>query len=633
MMKLGQVTITVEPHVFEATMFAVKDPKPPPPPQPTAPRPVLQYGPPNGVMPPPPTPKSAQSTEAATTPVPTASQPQTPAQPQVEVPPAVQTPTHSSAQAPTRAPSQPQASPQTQVAPQAPVPAAPRLPVASPRGMESVLAPNSVVPQPSPAAPAPAPAHHPAPVHTQPSATPMNLAPGNRGVLSAPLMAPMRTSGPLLQSAGSKTPTPAAPPPKPPGGKAPGADPIILTLAEKAGTDPELRDLMKKVAQGDAQKHELEKFQSIIDSITAESRRNVAAGPSADKLMVDRKSVKYYAVEVRAIVDIVLLSNPKITSARLNPPAGTNPLVIALVKAALDDPKLKEMIERIAVDRPHFQDATELKAKLDQLHSTLAKERQQSLSNSSAAATPKAGGVPNGQASAGTTQPPAAQQALRSKGPPPPPKPDISAIVFEFAGGTGDRYLFPKFSILETLQVPAPQQQVVASFLIVRRGSKSEYPTADPELDYYQPVTIRLFTNTGRHLENLARVVAPEEEVRRYMDDIMEKMTRAEYVLLAMRLPRGDREGESSPVEKDKAPALTNGGPASKQAAEQELAPQPLVLQAPQPPPPTVLWATRPPKPEIREVVRSRVYKPIDTMDEQYQSFISTVKKKEPKEV
>ncbi len=59
---------------------------------------------------------------------------------------------------------------------------------------------------------------------------------------------------------------------------------------------------MKKVAQGDAAKHELERFQAIIDQITAESKRKGAAhGPSADRLLVEGKTVRYFADEVRAI--------------------------------------------------------------------------------------------------------------------------------------------------------------------------------------------------------------------------------------------------------------------------------------------------------------------------------------------
>jgi hypothetical protein len=133
-------------------------------------------------------------------------------------------------------------------------------------------------------------------------------------------------------------------------------------------------------------------------------------------------------------------------------------------------------------------------------------------------------------------------QALRSKGPVPSTKSDITKVLLEFTGqgSSGDRFEFPRFSILEY-----QQNQVIASFLIVRRGSTSEYPGYDPSLDYYQPVTIRLYAHQGRQLEALQKVVAPADEVREYMNTIMDKATRAEYVLLAMRLPK---ESEAPPV-------------------------------------------------------------------------------------
>jgi len=88
---------------------------------------------------------------------------------------------------------------------------------------------------------------------------------------------------------------------------------------------------------------------------------------------------------------------------------------------------------------------------------------------------------------------------------------------------------------------------VIASFLIVRKGSSADAKSYDPQLDYYQPVTIRIYANQPRLLDTLAKVVAHPEEVRRYMDDIMDNMTRAEYVLLAMQLPRdGERPARQS---------------------------------------------------------------------------------------
>ncbi|KAK3901567.1 hypothetical protein C8A05DRAFT_44815 [Staphylotrichum tortipilum] len=608
MTKLGQVTITVEPHVFEATMFAVKDPKPPPPPPPTAERPIIQYGPPNGTMPPPPTP-----TPKSTTPTGVSTPVAGPAIP--ETAPAAQPHGHSPTQTPTLPAAQlanGQSTPDVS-RPAAP-PVAPRA-IASPRGLESVLSPSTATPlvpqSPSVAPPRPAPP----PTYSHPPASTTGPIAGHPRPANTP------TNG--------ATGTPAPPP-------APGTDPIILMLAEKAGSDPQLRDLMKRVAQGDAAKHDLERFQAIIDAVTAQSKRNGnTTGPSADRLLVDGRTVRYFADEVRAILDIVLSSNPKQTSADLRPPAGSDNLVVMLVKTALDDQRTRDMVRRIAENRPQFADATDLKVILDRLRTKLLKDQErQSQTQSPAPASPaptKPNGIPNGTpnpplatatttatATPTTTLSPAPQTALRSKGPPPPPpKPDISAIVFEFAGGTGDRYLFPKFSLLEYVPVTSGQQ-VIASFLLVRKGSKAEYPIADPDLDYYQPLTVRLFTHAGRHLENLARVVAPKEEVGRYMGDVMGKMTRAEYILLAMRLPRRDGTEEE---EKENAGKGVNGG--VKEAGME-------VVKGPQPAS-GVLWTTKAAKqPEMREFSRGKGFgKGMDAEEKQYQSFIGSVSRKE----
>lgn len=316
---------------------------------------------------------------------------------------------------------------------------------------------------------------------------------------------------------------------------------------------------MKRVANGNAPKDELARFQAIIDQITAESKRKGASqGPSAERLFVDGKTVRYFADEVDVIVSIVLRTNPKQTSADLTAPPNSNPLVVELVKTALDDPRTMERVRRISKGIPEFSDATDLKETLERLKTQLAQHRPQSASSSS-----KVNGTSNGQQqSQATPQTPqtAPQQALRSKGPPPVVKPDVSAVVFEFAGGNGDRYLFPKFSIVEQVQTPLGPQ-VIASFLIVRKGSTSEYG-GDPKLDYYQPVTIRISSLQPKYLEYFTKVTAPQDEVKRYMDDIMDNMTRAEYVLLAMRLPKPERE----PKEDGQATEKESKAEASKNA-------------------------------------------------------------------
>ncbi|KAK0611799.1 hypothetical protein B0T14DRAFT_465234 [Immersiella caudata] len=649
MSKLGTVQMYVGPHILDATMYAIKEGPwiREPPPQSDV-RPIIQYGPPGGTMPPLPTPPKpsppAEPVVSTPTPVPTVPPAQPAAAAIAQAQAKTQTPTQTVTQASSQLLAQPQPAPQpqpqapAQVPAQPPLPtpppaqsalgapiaaiAGPRPPIASPRGMESVL--NTVNPPPS---------------QRPPLVTPQ--------AVNQP---PRPVPAPGVPAAGP--PAAARPAGAPPASKAaPGADPIILTLAEKAGEDPHLRDLMKRVAQGDAAKHELERFQAIIDAITAESkqRKGSAAGApiglTADRLNVinDGRTVRYFADEVRAILDIVLSSNPTQTSDGLRPPEGSDPLVVALVKAALDDTKTSERVRRIASNKPLFSDAMELKVILDRLEASLPKEKdQQKRPQPAQLATPvsaaKPGGSLNGDAAPSptatptTAQQPAPQQGLRSKGPPKPPQPksDVVAICMEFFSGSGDRFLFPKFSILEPLPTPGGQgTQLVASFLIVRKGSMAEYPAADPELDYYQPVTVRIWAPTGRFLDHLFRVVAPQEDAQRYMDDIMDNMTRAEYILLAMRLPRADgKDGEddqSEEKEKDKAPTV-NGAkqgetePTSHSGASQQL-------------PPSVLWGTsKPAKPAAQP--RRRLYAGFadDDDDEQYRSFVTSIARKEPKE-
>lgn len=369
---------------------------------------------------------------------------------------------------------------------------------------------------------------------------------------------------------------------------------------------------MKRVAIGDAAPHELAHFQKIIDQITADyKRKGGQQGPSADRLIVDGRTVKYFADEVRTILDIVLTSNLHQRSSDLRPPPGGDPLVFLLLKKALDDASTRDIIRRVAEGKTKFTDTTDLKATLDKLKDLVVKETQKphqvtsGPSQETSANGSESPAVPNSATSrksslAAPGQPvhtATSQQALRSKGPPPSTKPDISAVVLEFAGGTGDRYLFPKYSILEYVN----PTQVIASFLIVRKGSKLEYG-GDPALDYYQPVTMRIYAHSGKHLESLARIVAPQDDVRRYMDDVMDNMTRAEYVLLAMRLPKADKEDQG-----DEGKDGTNTPKADSMHETQQSG---------------VLWtskaypgATPPQKALSRQL----------SEDEQYQSFITTV--------
>jgi len=128
-------------------------------------------------------------------------------------------------------------------------------------------------------------------------------------------------------------------------------------------------------------------------------------------------------------------------------------------------------------------------------------------------------------------------------------KPEVNAVVFDIVGGTGDRFSFPRFSILEYLYGGT---QVVVSFLVIRSGKLAGSGKYKDAKYYYQPITMRLTTHQPKYLESLSRIVASPDEVRTYMNDIFQKYPRAEIVHLATRLPR---TADAEELEKRATPA------------------------------------------------------------------------------
>jgi hypothetical protein len=185
--------------------------------------------------------------------------------------------------------------------------------------------------------------------------------------------------------------------------------------------------------------------------------------------------------------------------------------------------------------------------------------------------------------------------------------------VLEFAGGDGHRYLFPKFSVIQQ----QPGQQILASFLIIRRGSRpANDDQANPALDYWEPVTIRI---SGKPVDLFKAAVAPEEDVRRYMDGVKRSMTRAEFVMLAMRLPK-DEGAKNSAKDNDSAindSARDKDGIQDKDNIKEERTDG---LQPLRPPP--VIWTTKtttqPPAPK-------RPLTDDDRLQAKYQKFIASV--------
>ena len=147
---------------------------------------------------------------------------------------------------------------------------------------------------------------------------------------------------------------------------------------------------------------------------------------------------------------------------------------------------------------------------------------------------------------------------------------DIQAIAFELKYGnndrsgerSGDRYLFPRNSILEFLP---GNTEAIASFLVTCSGATTNSESYQANIDYYQPVTIRIRVGlsqlqNGLHnakvMEVLPRAVAPSEEVCKNMNDIMDKMKPAELVHLVTQLPRTHEATPTMNDEPPKEPAL-----------------------------------------------------------------------------
>ncbi|KAL9095934.1 MAG: hypothetical protein Q9165_001932 [Trypethelium subeluteriae] len=497
MQVVGQCRLTIEPHLFDARLFIVKDTNSATQPyrQSFPPhRPVMQYGPPNGVVVTPPLSYYGSHNTAASR---QSTYPQQSSQ-------------HSH-------PSQQRASPATDY--------------------QSRTFPP---PHTSPNLQSP---------HTQQlsQSQPPSHASGQMNVDHQTIGAPKANgTSPSLDQAGQNSTK--APPSlngttkpsslvdeSPVNSSEPKPDPVIHMLAKKASSDPQLTNLMKTVASGQANEEQLKIFQQHIDELSALLARQKAE---------DSKTTSSTAVS---------------PSTGLGPGQGAVPPKDGTRESSIPNGTPKPN----ATHSPYHPSAP---VPLQPHHTISSPAQPQAYYQSN---------------------PPLSKAKLTAA----PRAAEARDIAIEFERN-GDRFLFPRHSILE--YVP-DCNVVIASFLIVRRGSSAsaenpnkkaknhasqkgkveaqtedhsndapshpkradsktsvktepkadddvdvDPPIYDPALDYYQPVTVRFSADDSKVLSVLRQAVAPPDEVRRYMNDVMDKMTRAEYVYLAMRLPKHD---------------------------------------------------------------------------------------------
>ncbi|KAF2088793.1 hypothetical protein K490DRAFT_64007 [Saccharata proteae CBS 121410] len=326
-------------------------------------------------------------------------------------------------------------------------------------------------------------------------------------------------------------PQPPAPPLQPPP-PAPAAaqtpDPVIHMLAERANTDYKLRDIMKIVAKGDATKEQLEYFQAHINELT-------------EKLEAQRK-------------------------AKQRPPQPSKPSPAQRPPTA-PQPPASSAPQPPAPSGPSTPSAPST----PQPFSNLAP--QPPAQPAAQYYTPPIHPSPY------TPHPAAPPLAVTAAQPPPPPPPQQSyrALCIDF-NTNGDRLLFPRNTILEYL----PGNAVLASFIIKQKvdalavQSLPKNSNYTPLHDYWQPVTARFIADSPHMLNCLRRWVRPQEEVRKYMEEIMQTCERAGETEIAKRLPRegvkieglngngvAKVDGEGDVVMGDVTPAARVGTPAT----------------------------------------------------------------------
>ncbi|EZF76535.1 hypothetical protein H105_02172 [Trichophyton soudanense CBS 452.61] len=531
MMKLGPCTMVIEPHYFDIMLYAVRRPQSQQPnhqqqQQQQKPMVQLQYTPPSN---------SSQFHEY-----------------NPRLPPAQAPPIKSSNTVPP-----PQASRQPQQQYQHQQPPLPPPPPAPPQQQQQ-----------QPRQPLPLP-HHPP--HSQPQAPPPTNAP---------------PPGPAHQPPASQPHGPNIPqkPPNPPPGK-PSTDPVIQLLANRAATNPDLRALMRIVADSQADQEQLRAFQAHIDEINA----IIASRNSKDSQPNQSQAKPELPTQMGA--------HPTLTNAAQNrvhtPIASRNPAVApGPVPYHHQNQHSHPPGPQYPPGPPGQQGANSIKTKHTQK------------------VPPPQNGYFRPQYSQPVSQ---------------PARMDIKSVVFEFIlpagsnnGPTGDRYLFPENMILDYFP---GNTTVIASFLAIKkigppgastdldkkapvkvRGKKAKLlqaaaasnsgdsplkpPASQPETvkdtkgtnvvataedsktvdapetpddnasstsgtkpkakesnvkEYYQPVTLRLHASNPRTLEPLGRVVKPPGEVRDYMNGVMDRIERADIEYLAFRLPQEPR--------------------------------------------------------------------------------------------
>ncbi|KAI4652738.1 uncharacterized protein J4E78_007565 [Alternaria triticimaculans] len=374
-------------------------------------------------------------------------------------------------------------------------------------------------------------------------------------------------------------PVQAAPPPQAPAAPAP--DPVIHMLAARAGTDPELKAVMKIVAAGSASKEQLEFFQTHINELTA--------------ILARQKEEKA----------------PKPTPPT-QPPKSTPP------------PPAPKHTAPPPLPRPVQPVQQPLQPSTPKPYSPVPPQGQMQQPSPTQQPYPP---YPNNFSKPPQYHPPPQLSTYN-----PPPRTTYRPLVFSFVHGSEDKFYFPSYSFMEWLPngtgaklsflitkmkprpdpvvkppsasaqksmptpiptlgtatnampdapppnaiipTPSPTNPAFASIQPAASAPSATFvPPKPPQriedfdemneidnIEFYQPVTVLLLIehDEGDEIASaLPRSIRPPHVVDKYMNEVFDKCKRAEETYLAFRLPKdGDELPEKRIRSGDVTPAV-----------------------------------------------------------------------------
>lgn len=381
-------------------------------------------------------------------------------------------------------------------------------------------------------------------------------------------------------------PKPRPPPPKPvqaaplpPPTATPAPDPVIHMLAARAGTDPELKAVMKIVAAGHASKEQLEFFQTHINELTEILAKQKAEATKSSAT----KTAPQAPIQAPLPRQVPQSPAPKHNVA---PPP----------------PRPMQPVQQPVPYQQHQQTAPmPYSPSLPQQQQQQQQPQMQHMQHMSHVQQPRPPYHNYKQSQSYHQSQPMAPYPV-----PPPKANTYRPLVMEFEEGNGDKFHFPSYSHMETLPdgkgvklsflitkmkpkpkavvkppaTPAPKAASVVTSdsqplsppvaapsdpaMPVPDGNTPAPPPQPPlapavstpappvgaprieefdekndiaEIEFYQPVTALLLTEDAVILEALKRAVRPAEVVDKYMNEVFDKCRRAEETYLAFRLP------------------------------------------------------------------------------------------------